>query len=996
MATIGSAAHEGTPRRTSAFRERARQEADRYGPDPWIFVRELLQNSRDAGATAVSFEVEERDGWEHVRCIDDGEGMSFTHARRYLFALYASSKETSSNQAGKFGVGFWSVLRFDPLHITIRCCTKSGESWGLRLEGSLERAQRVQGLAQPGTEVTLQRRGGDGRLEHRVYDAVWQSARYLHRRDDIRTPLPITVNGRSANAEFALDAPSSAFRRGSVRGVVGLGPAPRVELFSRGLRVRAAASLDDLIAPTGRHTARMRVQFPELPGGLAPQALLESDELVVMLSRSDARDNRALSRLVKLAQQELERLIERQLSQVRPRSWLRRVWDYFADHLRESLVLRTLMGSALGAVAALVIGWLLWGRTELPPETVVRTEASTPASGSNSAAPRPYRDLAARYRGPRVDVLEPGSAEPIQLRYSPASARLHFASLVSSALAADGSPIMESDLTTLAPYAGLTCDRNCTEVEVVVQGPGAIRLPVPSGHRLVSRSLSIGDEPKPLRMALDGHPAVMLDDAVPVVARYRSVRGPDPSPGSRPPVPKVLPADLLSRAKRLRRKMVEDRVASLIEDVRERVRYDRSSLVSSKHTAALDAGFVQRTLDIGAGDCDVQNGLLVALLHAAGVEARLAVGFIGTDGTTFPWLHAWVEYRDASGTWRIADASEGAPAALPPVAVASPPMATTSPSAEPASSGPGPAAPATAAPATASQASPDSTAVERDPSPAPEATPTSTSASASAEDSGFLATIADFDRRYPWIVRGIPVLLFALAGWSMASTRTARALKLDDTPDLSRLLRGVLQQPGAFAQMSALFTRPIVPCVGGGALSVNRARELAAQGRLYASASRPALARRAVDAKAIVLDATTPEGKTVADSLGAIDLDRWATWIDRASGHPLTHAVNATLKERGEDWCVSLAPNMPTAVTVLDLGKLGAKVRQCRGSRMVLVDPSSPNIAHALTMADRAPKLGGLLLLDSLAERLDLERDRRAPLLSQAAKDALLESFPTS
>jgi hypothetical protein len=96
------------------------------------------------------------------------------------------------------------------------------------------------------------------------------------------------------NARFELPAPSSAFRRGSVRGVVGLGTAARVELFSRGLRVRAAASLADFTAGGGRHTGRSRVQFAELPGRLAPQALLESDALELLLSRSDARENKAL------------------------------------------------------------------------------------------------------------------------------------------------------------------------------------------------------------------------------------------------------------------------------------------------------------------------------------------------------------------------------------------------------------------------------------------------------------------------------------------------------------------------------------------------------------------------------------------------------------------------------------------------------------------------------------------------------------------------------
>lgn len=984
MSTPRSTGLGGSPR-SAAFLERARQEADRYGPDPWIFVRELLQNSRDAGATAVAFTVDESDGWERVRCVDDGEGMSFDHARRYLFALYASSKETSSNQAGKFGVGFWSILRFEPVHITIRCCTRAGESWGMQLDGSLEHATRVQGLSQPGTEILLQRRGGDGRLEHRVYDAVWQSARYLHRRDDGRTTLPITVNGRRANAEFALEAPSSAFRRGSVRGVVGLGPAPRVELFSRGLRVRAAASLDDLIAPTGRHTARMRVQFPELPGGLAPQALLESDELQVMLSRSDARDNRALSRLVKLAQQELERLIDRQLAQVRPRSLPRRVWDFFADRLRESLMLRTVLGSVLGATAALVIGWVLWGDTAPTASApVVETVPGAAAKGPVVQGPKPYKDLAARYRGPRVDVLEPGSAEPIRLRYTPAYRRLHFASLVSSSLARDGSPVMESDLDETAPYPGLTCDRNCTEIEVLVQGPGAVRLPVPTGHRVVSRSLRVGDTPQALRMALDGHPVVVLDDAVPRMAAYRTVAGPDPMPRVQPRVPPALPRELQTLAASMRPKMVEDRVEALLEEVQARVKYDRSPKISELHTAALDTGFVQRTLAIGAGDCDVQNGLLVALLHAANVEARLAVGFIGSDGTTFPWLHAWVEYRDASGAWRIADASDGSPAAAPPTLPAPTP-------AEPAPSAPAPTA--TPTPSEPAPTHPAET-VAPAPSSAPAPQPPAAEPTAPADEDTLLATVARLDARYPWVVRGVPVLLFLLAGWSIVGARTSRAVKLDDTPDLSRLLRGVLQQPGAFAQMSALFTRAIVPCVGGKAISINRARELAASARLYSTASRPPLARRALEAKAVVLDATTPEGRTVADSLGAIDLDRWAGWLDRATQSPLTQAINRTLAQRGEDWSVSLATGMPSAVTVLDLGKLGAKIPQCKGARIVLVDPTSPGIAHAVEAGQRAPHVGALMLLDRLADRLDLERPRRAALLSRAAKDALSESFP--
>src|SRR5690606_10568397 len=130
------------------FRARARAEADRYGPDPWVFVRELLQNARDAGATEVAFLAESRARRWLLPCRDDGEGMTFAHAKRYLFSLYASSKEERSDQVGRFGVGFWSVLRFEPERITIRSRPRQPQApedmtgWALELDGALSAGRR--------------------------------------------------------------------------------------------------------------------------------------------------------------------------------------------------------------------------------------------------------------------------------------------------------------------------------------------------------------------------------------------------------------------------------------------------------------------------------------------------------------------------------------------------------------------------------------------------------------------------------------------------------------------------------------------------------------------------------------------------------------------------------------------------------------------------------------------------------------------------------------
>ncbi|UCH92610.1 MAG: ATP-binding protein, partial [Candidatus Aminicenantes bacterium] len=64
-----------------------------YGKDPWFFIRELAQNSRDAGAAFIRVKIGYTSAKEEVLVFeDDGCGMSYQHAVRYLFRLYASSK----------------------------------------------------------------------------------------------------------------------------------------------------------------------------------------------------------------------------------------------------------------------------------------------------------------------------------------------------------------------------------------------------------------------------------------------------------------------------------------------------------------------------------------------------------------------------------------------------------------------------------------------------------------------------------------------------------------------------------------------------------------------------------------------------------------------------------------------------------------------------------------------------------------------------------------
>lgn len=980
-----------TERGANDFRERARVEADRYGPDPWIFVRELLQNARDAGASRVVIEVEEQGSLTRIRCRDDGEGMSYEHARRYLFSLYASSKEDRANQVGRFGVGFWSILRYEPERIVIRSCPRGGgpgAGWQVVLDGALQNAERSKVEMPSGTEIILERRGGDGADDRRVFEAAHQNARFLCCRDNPDVSLPISVNGRLANAEFALAPPSSSFQRGRVRGVVGLGNAPRVELFSRGLRVRSAACLDDLLTSTG-HTGHSRVRFPELPGGLAPQALLESDGLELLLSRSDARDTRTLRRLVKLGQNELRQLVERQLEQLRPPGLIERLLGLLRRLAGESAWWRAVLGAVTGAVLALLLSRLIWPAPESNGSAI-----GSPGAGVHAIDRTVYGDLRKRYHGPQVSELDPAAAEPLALRYQPLHARPYFAAVIIEDVTGEA--------RTTAPltsdrYPGQTCEHECLTVELPIAGSTELPLPIPSGHRLDVESLEFVParddlliaellvRPDRVFLSRAGEAMLVLDWPMAGTLRYRT--GPGPAVAIPERREHALPTSLRERAQALREHPPAERIELAIDLVRELVRYETSRTVALQHQRAVLQGkdFVTRTLEIGAGDCDVQNGLLVAVLHAAEIDARLAVGWVGHDGGVSAWLHAWVEYLGSDGRWRVADATaravaEGTTIAGLPPAPADVAVGTLD----------------RPTPAAELPGEPDSVAA-LGPSPSSSELGQGPRAGASEQPSQPRmfdrlppAMVALLARPWvPWLAIGSGVLGLGLLGLSIAR-RTDRRFSLDEGGDLSSLLQGALAQPGAFRHLPSLFHRRLIPVRGGSVISLNRARTLASDGRLYSGREQTELSQAARRRGIVVLDADTPEGRTVAASLGAIDLDRWGRRLERAIEVPVLGVVAAYLREHNERWRCAAMRGLGDKLMTLDLQPLGASRRL--GDRLVLIDAEDPHLIEAERQRTTRPQAAAFALLDHILDHLDLGSDRRAQLLAPLAARAIDEA----
>ncbi|MFV8750560.1 sacsin N-terminal ATP-binding-like domain-containing protein [Nannocystaceae bacterium ST9] len=979
-------------RSASDFRERARVEADRYGPDPWIFVRELLQNARDAGARTVAFAIEEGTSGTRIRCRDDGEGMSYEHARRYLFSLYASSKEDRANQVGRFGVGFWSILRFDPARIVIRSRPRpqpgkpSEPGWQVVLDGALQQAERSTVEMEPGTEVLLERAAGDGSDARRVWEAALQNARYLCQRDAPDLALPVLIDGRPINAEFTLPAPSASFRRGRVRGVVGLGSAPRVELFSRGLRVRSAACLDDLLTSSG-HTGHSRVRFPELPGGLAPQALLESDGLDLLLSRSDARDTRALRRLVKLGQNELRSLVERQLARIRPPGIGERVAGLLRRLVGESTWWRALLGATTGALLAALLAQLIWPASERP---IAEAESGASDLEDTDETDRPsrrraYSDLSRRYDGPQVSELDAAGAEPLALRYAPSDAHPYFAALVIQDVG--GSAGAEASASS-PRYPSWRCASECLSVELpILAGPGTLPLLMPTGHRLALDSLRFVDEAgregeRPIVLVDDaGQPALLLGREFAGTLHYTS--GPGPALDHVVRERSVLTGSLRRDARKLRTRPARERIDAAIDLVRDRVRYSTKRDVAEQHDRAKRAGkpFVDRALEIGAGDCDVQNGLLVAVLHEAEIDARLAVGWVGDRGGVSPWLHAWVEWMDPAGRWSVADATGRELEATPSLAGLPPsPNEVAVGTLRPA---PDPGGPAEPTSASEPLAEPDPITPIRDEARLRDASEPASSAIPPE-------LLAWLDRPWlAWAAMASALLGIGLLGVSLTG-RTARRIQLDEGGDLSSLLQGALAQPGAFRHLPSLFHRRLIPVRGGSAISLQRARTLASRGRLYVGREQTELSRTARRRGIAVLDGDSPEGRTVAASLAATDLDRWGHRIARSQDTPLLQALAQHLREHGERWWIASIRGLGAPVETLDLRPLGARARL--GERLVLIDAEDPFMQETERLRASRPHTAAFTLLDHLLDHLDLGPQRRAALLAPLADRALQEA----
>ncbi len=605
-----------------------------------VFLRELLQNARDAGARRVVIETKVKDGVEVIRVMDDGRGMALDHAQRFLLTLYASSKRGNTDAAGRFGVGFWSILRFEPTEITIRSrSAEAEEGWEIVFDSGLEVRGHRQCRMPVGTAVRMVRPACEGDLGASAWDLVRRDARHLRQKDDPETLLEVTVNGRQATERIVPEEPGLFFRRSGLRGAISLGSVPEVMLLAHGLRVRSASSVDDLLLRPGRRHRRSQ----RLPtSGLSPRVVVDSDRLAVLMDRGDVAQDRALVAVARVIRSETRRLCEMELERLAPRSVWRKVQDaVFGRRAAIGLSVLMLTGAALG----------LWGASVLIER---RPRPAIPGtSATRELTPEPYVDLSSSYGGPVTESIDGVGGVP-DLVYRPSDQRPFLAAFRVAGIDEGGKPLKSELPLRLAERWGGASDSSLEiELRFLASGP-LLRLPVPTGHMVDGESVVLNGYAAELWLTPDDEPVLRLDGETSGRVAYRTVEYAfQGQVGGRWP---VLPPSVARMAVGLKELPPPQRVEEAINLVRASLR-SSGPFENSNPGESLATGFFEPVFRAGGGDCDVVNTVLAAVLSEAGLRSRLAVGWIGVGGAPTPGLHAWVEVDLGTGRWVPADAT---------------------------------------------------------------------------------------------------------------------------------------------------------------------------------------------------------------------------------------------------------------------------------------------------------------------------------------------------
>lgn len=260
--------------------------------DPYAFLRELVQNAIDAGATSIQVTIERTlEGRVTTATRDDGTGMTRATLEGPLLTLFSSSKDSDAAKIGKYGIGFVSVLACDPVHVDV-ATEYAGAAHRLRLFGDHSyELEPVAARGQAGTTVTLvhtMTAEDFGLHVDRSRQALQRFCRHA------RVPIHFEVTDFGADGRPATQSVNEPF------GVSGVAT---VQAESGPDRVAVGIAAPDQPAFTGYYNRGLTLFESEAsePALLGLRVKIDSPRLAHTLSRDNVRQDRALRSLLSWA-----------------------------------------------------------------------------------------------------------------------------------------------------------------------------------------------------------------------------------------------------------------------------------------------------------------------------------------------------------------------------------------------------------------------------------------------------------------------------------------------------------------------------------------------------------------------------------------------------------------------------------------------------------------------------------------------------------------------
>ena len=636
------------PISSQTFFERAGREARRYGEDPWVFLRELVQNSRDAEARDISFSTYADASRQTIVCRDNGRGMSADHIRQYLLRLYASSKENDESAIGFYGVGFWSILLFQPDRI---CIASTFEGRAEALEISCRNFE-IKAILPPshlvGTEITLIRKS-DGKGDDASAFAAKISERLIYYAAHVR-PLPgkkslsLFCNGERLNRDFPMpEHLGKRLKSNKFDGVIGFSSAPAVRIYKAGILVRDLISLAEVIPSR-------KSRLSESGWGLYPFIAINIDDLEVLMDRQKVFEDPLLYQAVQACEKALLKMHGQLVQQLYPLNWKNRIFNYWR-RLGEQ---RWFRWRSWYWVSLLLIGLPFFPGFERFLETLPRGGGFV--HGWAETAGQGYLDLALEgYSGTIIDRKD---NHPVnwQFNYQGPPHLLFHMRTFDRYDPTKGLVPTQHHLRDAYPEKP-HIRREKVAVHLKVSGERRLfSLPIPNDYTLIPDSLKIAGEPAP-RVWENQHGEAVIQLRHAMELSYQTALAIDPEPMPLTVVIASLPwpeeyRNLIERAQGMRGREAAGLFSLFIK---EHFVYTRTA-ASVKAFREAPGQWLDKVLRVEGGDCDVLNGLFVLLMQSAGFSAQLRVGIIGDHGKARSDFHAWARFYDRG--WQRHDVTE--------------------------------------------------------------------------------------------------------------------------------------------------------------------------------------------------------------------------------------------------------------------------------------------------------------------------------------------------